>query len=76
VNIDEDVLIVLRAAKTLRGLQRSLRLVTWGTPEYARLLTAVKLMEAQFDEALEHVSDRIFARTPADAVEERHHAND
>ena len=52
MNIDEDMLIVLRAAATLRGLQRSLRLVTQGTPDYVRLVAAVRLMEAQFDEAL------------------------
>jgi hypothetical protein len=55
----EDAKIVLRAAVTLRGLQRSLLMTEKRTVEYARLLTAVKRMEAQFDEALEVVRDQI-----------------
>lgn len=59
MKFDDDVLIVLRAAVTLRALQRSLLMTEKRTVEHARLLTAVKRMEAQFDQALEVVRDQI-----------------
>jgi hypothetical protein len=55
----QDVVIVLRAVVTLRGVQKALHLTKRRTPEYARLLTAVMAMEAQLDAALEEVADQI-----------------
>jgi hypothetical protein len=55
----EDVVIVLRAVVTLRGLQIALHKTKRGTVEYSRLLTAVVGMETQLDEALETVGDQL-----------------
>lgn len=67
----QDVVIVLRAVVTLRGMQRALHVAARHprTVEYARLMTAVVAMEAQLDAALDSVAD--FIMEP-----ERHAAND
>jgi hypothetical protein len=66
-----DVVIVLRAMVTLRGMQRALHKLARHprTPEYARMMTAVVQMEAQLDAALETVRDLV-------VEPDRHAAND
>jgi hypothetical protein len=63
-----EVVIVLRAAVTLRGLQEALRKVQRGSPEHARLYAAVRIMEQQFDDALGVVADEILIEPYAGAV--------
>jgi hypothetical protein len=54
-----EVIIVLRAAKTLRDMQVGLVDLVWGTPEYNRLVAALRRIETQFDEALDIVLDEL-----------------
>ena len=53
----DDIVLILRAVVTLRGMQRALHKLARHprTVEYARLMTAVVQMEAQVDAALETV---------------------